>query len=682
LLSALAQHARTDRSGRAAQLTAALAWRFGVADPAAQRLLELSCLCARPLPLALLMTASGASDPELARVLCRAQLARRLEVAGEPAIEPYHVRIRDAVLATLDPAAKREVHAALAALLNRDAQRWPEALAEHLFASGDHVGGARVATRAAQAAEEQLAFDRSALLYEVALREGKPARKQQLRWLLARAHALRRAGRSLETVDALCAASRISDPAAGCEYLRQAGELLVYAGEVERGLALLAPMLERAGLALPADAAEAAERGLAAFGVLAQRGFARAPRSEAADAPSLERFELCSALANALALVDVRGVPFAILALLEAFALDEPLRLQRALCSFVSMTASLFFNPLLEPALELCRELSAEIDTPHARALLHAAEGEVAHFAGKYLQAEAAFERSERILLEACVGMNRELAAVRNGVALIEYLQKNDFQSQLALTLSWQADAQARRDLLHENVLRIAHAAVWIAQDDPVRARGELTHAARAFSGRTGAYEVGILELLDTLDRYEGRPEVHLRPLQGREDILHSSVAASPYLAGFIQFQRAWGAIRALARCEHGGDERALARSAIAAMYALPSDVGQAMGDAFQANLDYLAGQCEVALLSLQRAESTFRRLHMPGQAACARMRRGELSGGEIGARLVSEAGAALSQLGVRRPDRWTRAVFSPFEPERAAELTLVSCAEQQDRRA
>jgi hypothetical protein len=165
---------------------------------------------------------------------------------------------------------------------------------------------------------------------------------------------------------------------------------------------------------------------------------------------------------------------------------------------------------------------------------------------------------------------------------------------------------------------------------------------------------------------------VHLRPLQGRDDILNSAAAGSPFLAGFIEYQRAWGAIHALAECQHGRGEAALARRAIAAMYALQTDVWRAMGDAFQANIDYLAGESELALLALQRAESAFRKLHMLGPAACVRMRRGEFSKGELGMRLVSEARSALLQLGVRRPDRWTRAYFSPFGADRAGSLTLM----------
>jgi hypothetical protein len=333
----------------------------------------------------------------------------------------------------------------------------------------------------------------------------------------------------------------------------------------------------------------------------------------------------------------------------------------------------MFFNPLIEPALALCRDLTQQLDTPEARARLYAAEGEAAHFSGSFLLAEAAFDQAERVLLESCTSMSRELASVRNGIVLIEYAQKGDFRSQLERTLSWQADALARRDTFHDNVLRVAHSIVWIAQDDPGKARSELARAAAAWRDGAGAYEVGMLEFCDVIDRYEGRNDVHLRPLQGRDDIVNSPVAASPFLAGYIHLQRAWGTIRAVANGGGAAGERELAEASIGALRALGAEIWQAVADAFQANLEYLAARREHALSLMQRAESTFRKLHMRCLAACARLRHGELSGGEFGARLVSEAHAELLQLGVRRPERWSRAYFSLFDSAESAEFTLVT---------
>ncbi|MEY4576266.1 MAG: hypothetical protein RL701_969, partial [Pseudomonadota bacterium] len=672
LLNALARHVRD--SGADARLDLALAHRL---DPstelAAQRLLELVCVCERPLPLAVLLQVAEGASLETARSLRHAGLARRVLVAGHEGLEPYHVRVREAVLARVGGDARAAHHAALASALSGRPDAQPEALVEHLAGSGQAEQAALIALRTAREAHEQLAFDRAAALYSIALSHRRSSPEQRAECLTLRAAALRNAGRSVEAAGSLLEASVCEPSERSVRLAREAGELLLCAGAIDAGLGVLAPLMERAGLQLPADADTAIRDGFIVFGELATRGLGYQPSQNAVAPEELLRVELCLSLADGLALVDPRGVPFALLALRGALELPNVALLHHALASFVTLTASLFFNPLIEPALDLCRELTARLDTPYARALLYAAEGEAAHFSGQFLVAEAAFERAERILLESCVGATRELAAVRNGAVLLEYAQKGDFASQLERTLAWQASAEVRRDKFHENVLRVAHSIVWIAQDDPEKARRELLRAAGAFAHGGGAYEVGTLSFMDVIDRYEGRADAHLNPLQGRRDILESPAATGSFLAGYMHFQRAWGAIRALERGEHLHSERTLSEQALAGMRLLRSDMWQAVADALQANLAYLADERGVALELLQRAETCFRRLHMRCLAACARARRGELAGHELGTRLVSEAHSELLQLGVKSPARWTLAYFSLFDAARSSELTLMT---------
>jgi serine/threonine protein kinase len=673
LLTALARQATTLQGLNGhVSLDAALAVRARMAPPGARQLLELCAVCERPLPLSLLM-AAGEADLPAVRALRMARLARRVRVAGEDGIEPYHARVRAAVREGLSEPQRRAHHRALAQALRPHAELHAEALVEHLAACGEDREAAAVALRAAELAASQLAFDRAAALYAIALRHAGAAAETRAHWLTLQAAALRSAGRSVEAAQALFEASRSSRGGEADRLLRESGELLLYAGEIEAGLCRLRPLLERAGLVLAPDAATAIGTGLAAYAELAQRGLHRSAVGPQPTAAERERLELSLTLAESLALIDLRGIPFAISGLDSALALNDPALLHRACATFVSLTAGLFYNPLIGPALALCRELTRELGTAHARALLCAAEGEAAHFSGRFLVAEAAFEQAERILLESCVGAHRELSSVRNGAVLIEYAQKGDFQSQLERTQGWLADAKSRHDIFHENVLRVAHSIVWIAQDKPEKALDELTYAAAQWREAAGAYEVGMLEFRDVLDRYAGRDDAHLFPLQGRHDILESPAAATPFLAGYVHLHRAWGALRALAAGRHHNGERQMAEAAIAGLRALGPDVWQATADAYQGNLQYLAGQREQALELLVAAESRFRQLHMRCLAASARMRHGELSGGAFGARLCREAEAELRQLGVVNPQRWSKAYFSLFDPRTSSDLTLVT---------
>ena len=86
------------------------------------------------------------------------------------------------------------------------------------------------------------------------------------------------------------------------------------------------------------------------------------------------------------------------------------------------------------------------------------------------------------------------------------------------------------------------------------------------------------------------------------------------------------------------------------------------MADALESNLEYLEGAQERAIRRLGQAEEKFRRLHMLCLAACARKRRGQFVGGELGKRLDGEADGALRVRGVTNPTRWTRAYWSMFD--------------------
>ena len=675
LLTNLVEHAQSSGE-KELRLEHALRARWHACGEPATRVLELCALCERPLPAAVLLAACGDAGHDALRALRRARLLRRTEATGAITFEPYHARVREAVLAGLEASARVARHGALADALRPHAAQHLEALIEQLSGCGRTAEASGLALRAAAVAEAQLAFDRAAALYALALRWGGPSIEERLHWMASHALALRNAGRSVDAAAVLEQASGSAPPEAARRLLREAGELLLFAGRVEAGLALLQPMLARAGIALPASVEDAVASGLRAFAALAERGLTPAAPRAGDREPEVERLELSLVLANGLALIDLRGLPFAVTGLTLALDAGEPERLQRASATFVTLSAGLFFNPLIEPALALCRRLTAELDTPYARALLFQAEGEAAHFSARFLAAEAAFENAERTLLESCVGRSRELAAARNGAVLIEYTQKGDFQSQLARTLGWQADAEVRGDSFHENVLRVAHAIVWIAQDTPEKARRELQYAAQQWRDGAGAYELGMLQLCDVIDRYEGRDDAHLRPLQGRLDMLQSPAASSPFLAGYIHLHRAWGAIRAIARGRHAHGERELAADAIAALRALGPDIWRAAADAYDANLRCLRGEREAALACLLASERAFRGLHMRCLAACARMRHGELAGGAFGARLVHEARVELEQLGVKQPERWSRAYFSLFDPEHEGELTLLSDGE------
>jgi serine/threonine protein kinase len=649
---------------RDASLEVALRARLVRLPAVARTTLDVICTSSLPLRTDVALAASGASDHDEADALdplFAASLIRSARAEGGRAVEPYHARITDIVRASMDPEVRRGHHRRLAQRLAQEPGTLAELLVEHLAGAGDARGAAAVAIRAAARANEQLAFDRAAALLGVALTHGQHDVAERIALERQQALALQNAGRRRDAGHLLLGTAALAQDAALRDVLlREAGTHLLLSGDVKLGLETLSPALARAGLAVPSGLGETSQATAAALGALAEHGMV--PRDCGPPPPDLlDRIDLYLMVTQGLALIDMRSLPFACDALAAALGAGDPVRLQRAAALFVIDIVAYNMSPLVSSALDLCRRLTEQVRSPYARALLDTAEAECAHFAGDFLAAQAGFERAERALLESCPGATRELATARGIAVFIQYAQKGDFLSQVERTQRWLADAEATGDLFHAGMLRIAHAIVWIAHDQPERARAELHRAQADWTGQQpGALEVAAALYHDIVDRYEERDP---QPGTGaaRSPLMQNPSAHTPFLSGYLGLHTAWGAIRAVAAGRAPIEDDA-APQAIALLRGLGLALWIAVADALEANLDYLRGNRDAALRSLNDAELSFRQLYMPCLAACARKRRGQLARSALGDRLQTEADAELRALGVASPDRWARAYWSMFE--------------------
>ena len=105
-------------------------------------------------------------DERVSLALLRsARLIRSTGRAGTDEIETYHDRIRETVVARLEPEVTREHHRRLAHALEASGSADPEVLGVHLLGSGQPERAAEYFATAADQAAEALAFDRAAALY-------------------------------------------------------------------------------------------------------------------------------------------------------------------------------------------------------------------------------------------------------------------------------------------------------------------------------------------------------------------------------------------------------------------------------------------------------------------------------------------------------------------------------------
>lgn len=618
----------------------------------AQRVLELVALARRPLRTTTLLHASGSPR----EVLSDLEEKRLIRQDGER-VEAYHALVAEAVAGAPEPERRARGHAALAAALRQFEPDDERALVEHTAAAGDLAAAVRIAVNAAEHARDSLSFDSAAALLETALRHASPDAPERGLLLEKLSRALAEAGRNHDAALALLAANeRLAEPSASLQ--QRAGELLLQSGDLKQGLSVLSAALAAHGLTL-ATPETALTEALESFAQLMGRGLAHEPRAAAeCSATLLERIDLCLSLAHGLTYVDLRFLGFLLKGLLLALDAGERVRLQRALALFVAGTASHLPNPLVHPALELCRKLTIEIGSAYANVSLLVAEAELAHFEGNFMAAELHCEKGERILLESCTGAAREIADLRIRALLIQYSQKGDYRSIFPRSSSWLLEAEARQDRFYANWLRAAHALVWVARDQPEKARMELARAEADWPFGAGVFEIAVALYLDVVDRYEGHPQAVERAAQGRAAVLTSPASQTPFLQGYLWLHRGWGALRTLAR---GGKGREAAELAVTRLRGLGLKIWHGTADALEANLAFFVGRREEAIVLLERGELALRELNLLSLAACARKRRGEFTAGALGARLRSEADAQLSELGVAAPDRFAAAYFGPF---------------------
>jgi hypothetical protein len=95
----------------------------------------------------------------------------------------------------------------------------------------------------------------------------------------------------------------------------------------------------------------------------------------------------------------------------------------------------------------------------------------------------------------------------------------------------------------------------------------------------------------------------------------------------------------------------------VAKLRANPSPLAASLVALLEAGAAASRGDAETARRLFLDAETACDGMDLALHAACARRRRGQLEGGDVGARLVAEADERLHAQGIARPDRWARTI-------------------------
>ncbi len=471
----------------ALQLEEALWARISQLDDGPRLVLELLALAAGRLVQQTAAQAAALPFGEFAKhvaLLRVAHLVRTSGMRGSDTVEPYHDRVRRAVLAHLSSSSLPSHHRRLALAHETTGQYDAEALAVHWRDAGDRDKAAHYAQLAAQKAAKALAFDRAARFYEqcLSLSGGKASREVRVRL----AEALANAGRGGEAGAQYLLAADAASAGESIELRRRAAEQLLRSGHIDEGLAAIAHVLEPVGLKLTTTPKGALASLLFRRALVRARGLGFRERDEShLSANDLQKIDICWSVSAGLGVVDtIRGSDFQARQLLLALRAGEPYRVVRALAMEIAYAAvgGEATRKRTEKLLDTAESLATKIDRPHAVGLTRWAAGTAAFLQGRWRDGFALSCEAETILRDHCTGVSWELDTARF-MALFSAFYRGDVPELLRRVPSLRLESEARGDLYAVTNLRTAFTPfLALVHDDPARSRAEAEDAIARWS--------------------------------------------------------------------------------------------------------------------------------------------------------------------------------------------------------
>jgi serine/threonine protein kinase/tetratricopeptide (TPR) repeat protein len=643
-------------------------------ERAERRVLDVACVIGAPAAQELVAQAAGLDLRDFVRsasLLRTSNLVRTGGARASDAIEPYHDRVREAVVARLTPEERRACHESVAAAIEASKAYDPEVLAVHWAGAGQEAKASRYMVIAAEQAALALAFQRAARLYQRAidLAPDDDARRRPLRRRLG--EALANAGQGPLAAAEYERAAIGAGAGEALDLRRRAAEQLLRAGRHEEGLDATAKVLAAVGLSLPETTFTAIVLLFFYRFLILIRGLGFTPRDESDIAPSeLTRLDVCWSVSFTLPYADLlRGAVFQSLHVLLAVRAGERVRVARALATEAGYMGTRGPDnwARTERAIARANEEAERTGQPYARATALVCAG-IAHcmnlrFAGAIERLSEAIE----IFRARCPGSAWEITTSQFFYFVSMYYACR-FKQLRELHEIALKDAVDRGDHYGAVTFRIGVLnRIWWLSGDSARARRELAEARAAWPSpnyHVIHFHLAVAECY--VDLYDGEWErahahaVSQGPALKRSLLLHAEALRLEWLGLTLR--------TALAAAAAIGDARpaerdALLRDAEAALKSYGNAIDHPMHRPMllSARASMLATRGELA----EARALVERMLEEPeseeGWAAreCARWILGRLRGGIEGAAQVRAAEAQLLSRGIS-PDRRVPLVLFP----------------------
>ncbi|MCB9764624.1 MAG: AAA family ATPase [Alphaproteobacteria bacterium] len=631
-----------ESQGAVTGLEALVRGRLDALPAPARAVVEAAAVAGGPLRAGALLAAAQVTDWRVVAGLRGEGLLKGRGLHPDDPLDLPHRRLREAVFIGLSDDRRRALRRALADALAGEA---PERRLRHLLAADDRPAALACALQVAEAADAQMAFDRAAETWGLAVsltEAGDPARPGRLRsW----GEALARAHRGAEAAAALQEAAALAEPAEGFALRRSACEQLLHSGRSAEGFALLDQLLQELGVRPWQRGRRLGMIGRIALGHL----LCRWGRPHSLSARERARFEvlytgalgatftdpaLAGALGSAAMLIGVRGQdPGPRSAALALLSLGLPGTLRG-----IRRAARL---------LDEARTLAGDDEVARGRVDLFAALAALR--AGRRQDVEALVEQAVTALRRS-VGWDAALAELaRSALAVLngrfEDLER-DLPERLAL-------ARSRGNRVLEGLLEVAIGVpVALALDRPEAAEARLARSR----ARWGDTRWGLLSFRQLLAEaqiacYRGDAAALHARLSVRWPALIAQTSGLNLIGPSMWWAR--GAVAVVALRQGDASAAAIARSAARRLRRRPWVVARAWGQFLTQSLRHAEGDPGGAAEGLRRLEATLPVQIVGPTRAAIRLRRAAWEGDDDEVRATIEA--TRGRYGIVRPRRWAR---------------------------
>jgi len=501
-----------------------------------QSLLSAVCVAARGTSTRVLSAATmlrGEQVHAASSELAARRLVRIHRGLTHDRLEPYHDRIRLAIVGTLEASERVRCHARLAEAIAAEPDVDHEALATHWHEAGDDERAAEAVLHAAKRAAQTLAFEKAATLYAWALilapshRDAKAIRHEHAQ-MWARAGKSSRAAAAFKDVviDVQGHEAR--------EVRAQIALQLIRAGCVNEGIAAAQVVTEEMGISLPSGQRAAIAR---MTWLWLRRRFKGEGRvlTEAAplDPETCWRVDTLYALSSSLSPVSAHhGMVLHFQHVIEALDLGEPGRVARAL-AFDSLGLYYMGAKHKIPAqLARVQELAAKSTDSHIVALCRFGEGLAYALLGETRRAVALMLQSENELIRYGIDLGWVVTGIRTWRLLYTW-RLGDFGAYIAeMPLVLRDARRSEEPYLRAQILAIQAPAYYLAIDQPERAAASLDEAAELVTRPSfGTQDWFALVAKLRLDAYTSDSQAAERFLARWPEVTSSSVVRVSYLA-------------------------------------------------------------------------------------------------------------------------------------------------------